>query len=263
MNPISMTMMKKALKEICLIMKQNETQENGFVEPSQEVIDDIVAQSQGDIRNAIMNLQMVAQQGSVDISISAKPKANKKSGKTRKAPRDKINKGVGRDEILGIFHAVGRALHPKKEENEQTKQMKLTHNPDTIADCFSSQSGNYTELLHSNYLKSFSSIEDVREFTNIFSLSDNFQSEYRNAERLHHLSLNLIVRGAMVCNSSPSKGFRPITGYASKKFKNVEENCIHEYSTKAHKYNEGHRLSLRDYFLDYKCYLKLLENFRD
>lgn len=261
MNQISTTLMKKALKQICAKMKEHEHPDNKFMEPSQSVIDDIVAQSQGDIRNAIMNLQLVSQQGSIDLSMQTESKA-KKTGKAKKAPTDKINKGVGRDEVLGIFHGVGRALHPKMVENPQTKKMKLTHNPDSITDCFLSQPGNYIELLHSNYLKTFSSIDDVKDFTRILSASDIFQTEYRNADKLHMLNLNLVIRGAMVCNTEPSKGFSPITGYANKKFRSNEEKCLQEYLSQSTEFNDGHRMSLKDYFLDYTGYLKILKTYR-
>jgi len=261
MNQISTTLMKKALKQICAKMKEYEHPDNKFMEPSQSVIDDIVAQSQGDIRNAIMNLQLVSQQGSIDLSMQTKSRA--KTGKAKKTPTDKINKGVGRDEVLGIFHGVGRALHPKMEEDPQTKKMKLTHNPDSISDCFSSQPGNYIELLHSNYLKTFSSIDDVKDFTRILSASDIYQTEYRNADKLHILNLNLVIRGAMVCNTEPSKGFRPITGYANKKFRSNEEKCLQEYLSQSTEFNDGHRMSLKDYFLDYTGYLKIFKTYQD
>lgn len=251
--------MKKALKQICAKMKQHENPDNKFMEPAQSVIDDIIAQSQGDIRNAIMNLQLFSQQGSIKLSMQTKSRA-KKTGKAKKTPTDKINKGVGRDEVLGIFHGVGRALHPKKEEDPQTKRIKLTHNPESVADCFLTQPGNYIELLHSNYLKTFSSIDDVRDFTKILSASDIFQAEYRNADKLHVLNLNLVIRGAMVCNTEPSKGFRPITGYANKKFRSVEEKCLQEYLCQSTEFNGDHRMSFKEYFVDYNCYSKLIQS---
>ncbi|CAG9809353.1 unnamed protein product [Chironomus riparius] len=260
MNPISTTLMKKALKQICAKMKEHEHVDSKFIEPTQSIIDDIIAQSQGDIRNAIMNLQLVSQQGSIDLSMQTKSRT-KKAGKAKKTPTDKINKGVGRDEVLGIFHGVGRALHAKKEEDPDTKKIKLTHNPDSVADCFLSQPGNYIELLHSNYLKTFSSIDDVKDFTKIMSASDIFQTEYRNADKLHVLNLNLVIRGAMVCNTEPAKGFRPITGYANKKFRSVEEKCLQEYLSQSTEFNDGHRMSLKDYFVDYTGYLKLFKSF--
>ncbi|XP_070491085.1 LOW QUALITY PROTEIN: cell cycle checkpoint protein RAD17 [Chironomus tepperi] len=262
MNPISATLMKKALKQICAKMKEHEHTDSKFKEPTQSVIDDIIAQSQGDIRNAIMNLQLVSQQGSIDLSMQTKSRA-KKTGKAKKTPTDKINKGVGRDEVLGIFHGVGRALHPKKEEDPQTKENEAHHNPDSVAECFSSQPGNYIELLHSNYLKTFSSIDDVKDFTRIMSASDIFQTEYRSAEKLHDLNLNLVIRGAMVCNTEPSKGFRPITGYANKKFRSVEEKCLQEYLCQSTEFNDGHRMSLKDYFLDYTGFLTLFKSYGD
>lgn len=261
MNPIAVTSMKKTLKSIAAKMKEMESSKGEFTEPTLNVIDDICVQSQGDIRNAIMNLQMVCQKGSVALEMLAKTTAKTKSGgKAVKAPKDKITKGVGRDENVGILHGVGRALFPKRKENPETKQVKLTHCPEILAECFSSQPSNYIELLHSNYLKNFSAIEDVSRFTEYMSCSDLFQAEYRDANKLHILSLNLAIRAAMICNTKPPKGFRPISAYASKKFRSMEERCLQDYLVQSSKYNEGHRISVKDYFLDYASLVKTLKS---
>lgn len=58
-NAISNTLLKKAMNQIMPVLKR-EFQDQ-FQEPSASILDSIITSSQGDIRNAILNLQFVSQ----------------------------------------------------------------------------------------------------------------------------------------------------------------------------------------------------------
>lgn len=252
-------MMKKALKRACDVMQSRE-KSIFFQTPSLELLESIATQSQGDIRNAILNLNLhiASQQGAAELDLALPTiEKTKKIGKEEKAQNNKVNQGLGRNEILDIFHGVGRVLYPKFEMNPQTNQVELTHKPETIAEIFSTQPRNFIELLHSNYMKNFSVLEDVSEVADTFSLSDTFQAQYRESEGLHFLNLNMIIRGTMVLNTKKKPDFRPVTSYANKKYKALEEKNTKLYFADRSKHN-GHIVSKNDFFLDYSIFSNIL-----
>lgn len=59
-NAISTTLMKKALQILITNLKRLKDIHEGFREPSGDVLDSLIVSSQGDIRNAILNLQFVS-----------------------------------------------------------------------------------------------------------------------------------------------------------------------------------------------------------
>lgn len=60
LNAISATLMKKALQVLLANLKRT-TEFKEFREPTSDVLDSLIVSSQGDIRNAILNLQFVSQ----------------------------------------------------------------------------------------------------------------------------------------------------------------------------------------------------------
>lgn len=61
LNAISTTLMKKALQSLLTNLKKMEGFKDRFREPTGDVLDSLIVSSQGDIRNAILNLQFVSQ----------------------------------------------------------------------------------------------------------------------------------------------------------------------------------------------------------
>lgn len=72
LNPISTTLMKKALQTLMGNLKKSPGFKDRFREPSTDVLDSLIVSSQGDIRNAILNLQFVSQK-SKNFVIFSKP----------------------------------------------------------------------------------------------------------------------------------------------------------------------------------------------
>lgn len=103
---------------------------HGFYKlPTSDLIESIILTSQGDIRNAVINLHFASQKGIDRIqklilfrsrteifyildseglsTVSAIKSSTKSTGKKRKL------KSVGCDESITLFHALGRVFNPK------------------------------------------------------------------------------------------------------------------------------------------------------
>lgn len=254
-NAISKTLMTRGIKRILQMIEANRDFKVAFLTPSETIIDSIVDQSQGDIRNAVLNLNFASQQTKFKV---AAPKTVK-TKKVAKKVKSKVNlkAGLGKNESLSMMHGLGRALYPKLEMNEETKWMELTHNPEDLAECFSSQPANFLNMLNSNYLKNFTDIHALSEAADIFSLADCFQSEYRD-DQLCCVTLNLVVRSTMVLNKSPASGFRPITSNASKKWKQTEVKSKEKFISSSKVLNNGNMMGKHDFYCDYKNLLNVI-----
>lgn len=134
----------------------------------------------------------------------------------------------------------------------------LTHRPEAITESFITQPRTFIELIHSNYIKNIQNINDLAELSNIYSTNDLFMTEYRDTT-LHDLNLDLVIRATMVMNRNPAAGFRPIGGFADKKFKDKELEIMQAYKSKLKILRNGNLLGKNDYFCDYHSYLKYID----
>lgn len=146
------------------------------------------------------------------------------------------------------------------ELNKETNIEMLTHRPESIAESFITQPRTFINLIHSNYIKNIQNIDELAELTNIYSKNDLFMTEYRDLT-LHDLNLDMVIRATMVANRNPAPGFRPISGYADKKFQEKEMKNLQDYQNTAKFLNNGHLLQRGEYYCDYKGLLKNLSVF--
>lgn len=259
-NPIAVTLMKKGVKRIRALIESNVNYSPFYKHPSEEVVDSIIEQSQGDIRNAILNLNFACQQSDFKMTVVQSIKTTKKTGKKQKTSMKpkKSDGGIGKNENISLMHGLGRVFHPKYETGEKSKINTLTHQPETITESFRSQPANFIEMISSNYFKMFGEIDDIASTSDILSLSDCFQTEYRD-EQLHQLNLNLVIRAAMVLNAHPgSGGFRAIGGYANKKFKAKQQQMDQDFIAQSKGLNNGNMMGRNDFFCDYKSFVKII-----
>lgn len=251
-NPVSTTLLKRGVKRIIQLIESNSSFSTVFNKPSEEAIENLIDQCQGDIRNAVLNLSFASQSGTFKPPASKTVKKTKKGAK--KAKSVKSEDGLGKNESVTLMHGLGRVLYPKREINEVTNLLELTHKPEDIAESFCSQPANFIRLLHSNYVKNFSDIHAVASAAEIFSLSDCFEAEYRD-DQLHQLNLNLVIRSTMVSNESPEAGFRSISSYASKKWKQAELKNKEKFVEASKTLNNGNMMGKNDFFCDYNNFL--------
>lgn len=107
--------MKKALKRVTSNIQSNPSFKKCFKEPSSDIIDGIVDQAQGDIRNAILNLNFASTKGGTAMFI---PKTQEKASQG-KGKKVKVNKkdhqvgSLGKNEALTTMHGLGRIFNPK------------------------------------------------------------------------------------------------------------------------------------------------------
>jgi hypothetical protein len=125
----------------------------------------------------------------------------------------------------------------------------LTHRPESIANNFVAQQNIFLGLVHSNYIKNFGCIEDITELTNIYSLSDLLQTEYRD-HTLHNLNFDLVIRATMALNSKPPSGFRAISGFVDKKFKGNQLEQLQTFQKNMKTLNNGNLMPKVDYFCE-------------
>lgn len=249
-NPVSSTLLKRAVKRIIELIESDSNYSAVFKKPSEEVIQNLIDQCQGDVRNAVQNLSFASQSG---FFKQPAPKGVAKKGK-KKAKLVTSEDGLGKNESITLMHGLGRVLYPKRELNEQSKLMELTHKPEDIAESFSSQPANFIRLLHSNYVKNFSDIHALSKAASAFSLSDCFEAEYRD-DQLHQLNLNLVIRSTMVFNESPEAGFRSISAYANKKWRQAETKNKEKFVEASKTLNNGNMIGKNDFFCDYNHFL--------
>ncbi|CRK86950.1 CLUMA_CG000766, isoform A [Clunio marinus] len=253
-NPVSTTMMKKGLKRIVGIVESQKDISQLFKKPSDAKISELIEQSQGDIRNAMLNFNFIALQNDFNPTEAAI-----KSTKFKKKQETTKNKSKNsKNEVLTLMHGLGRVFHPKFELNQKLNINQLTHKPEDISENFSSQPTNFIQLVHSNYFHNFTEIDDISEASEILSLSDCFDSEYRD-ERLNDVNLNLIIRSIMVLNTRPASGFRSISARANKKWKKTEEENKMKFKLNMSKLNNGNIMARRDFFCDYNSFYDVLK----
>lgn len=257
-NPISITLMKRGLKRIFQMIEANPEWSEMSTKPADEVLENIIENSAGDIRNAILNIN-IATRGS-DIKMIAKVLKKSKKGQSKSKTSKKVDNqsSLGKNEVLTLMHGVGRVMYPKLELNEKTKILQLTHKPEEIAENFSSQPNNFIEMIHSNYIKNFSNIENVSCSADNLSIADCIAKEYRDSQ-LPLLNLDLVIRSTMVNNHQPALGFRTVSCYASKKFQNVKDNYQQKLRDSMSEINNGHILAPKDFFCDYNSFLNILK----
>ena len=182
-HPVTQAAMKIALKRISSTLNSIA---GHMLDVSQGKIDEILSNSIGDIRNAVLNI--------IFISL-------------RVPEEQKENECNTREESLGLLHGVGRVINPKRVPNGNS--WKFAHDPDEIAAFFQSQATVFLRFLQENYLNTMRGIEDVDVCGDILSLADVLNSEWRDPN-LHKVTLSFCVRGVMVANEKPVSGWNPV-----------------------------------------------------
>lgn len=87
----------------------------------------------------------------------------------------------------------------------------LLHNPEDLAEAFSTEPRNFVNFIHANYLPHFQDIANVNSAVNDLGVADMLLQEYRD-ESLSLVSLTIAVRGCMVANVAPVSGWMPVRG---------------------------------------------------
>uniref|UniRef100_A0A8W7Q053 Uncharacterized protein n=1 Tax=Anopheles coluzzii TaxID=1518534 RepID=A0A8W7Q053_ANOCL len=207
-NAVSATLLKKAIKRIGSVMKADKDIANQYqTVPSKQVEEDIIASSQGDLRNCCLNYLftcMKSDGGPMPKRLRLDGSSvGGKSGKASKAATNRHKQPLGLNENLTIMHALGRIFHPKYGET------RFVHSPESITECFLTQPTSIVSLLHSNYVTRCTDIQNVAAASDTLTVVDGIMNEFRS-DQLAMYGLTIAVRSMMVNNEQTAHGFQPI-----------------------------------------------------
>ncbi|XP_063688376.1 cell cycle checkpoint protein RAD17-like [Bolinopsis microptera] len=191
-NPVADTLMTKALRT--LVQKEKLSDIN---------VGEIVARSEGDLRNAVLSLQF----NGVTTNHTSKKGPTKRRKIASKESKTKTST-TGKDSTLFFFHALGKFLYAKRVEGSRkdctdTKlgRCELEFVPEEVAEKCAVSGGLLTEFLHHNYLGFQNEIENTLLATDSLCDSDIISSHWTDdkeaLDRLDWYSKSLTTRGVV------------------------------------------------------------------
>ncbi|XP_020295957.1 cell cycle checkpoint protein RAD17 isoform X3 [Pseudomyrmex gracilis] len=182
-NAATQTSIKNVLKRVSNILN---TVASDMLHVSQHHIDEILSNSIGDVRSAVLNL--------IFISL--------------KVPGRHLKSDCGlRGETLGLLRGIGRVTNPKRESDGNS--FKFVHDPEEIAGYFTSHSMVFVQFLQENYLNTIRTLEEASVASDILSLAEVFNSEWRD-RNLGKVALSYCIRGLMLANEKPVTAWNPV-----------------------------------------------------
>ncbi|XP_055634283.1 cell cycle checkpoint protein RAD17 [Toxorhynchites rutilus septentrionalis] len=257
-NSVSGTLLKKAVKRLCSLLVSSDRAQQYRV-PAQETIDSIILSSQGDLRNAMLNVHFASLKDvpglATEIVNGAGQALNTtgtvSSGRGKK--REHKLKSVGCNESLTLMHALGRVFNPKFNVMEDGSK-KFHHAPEELTDAFISQPSSMISLIHSNYVMRFTDIDDIIGAADALSLADVIMSEYREDQLAGH-GLNVVVRGMMINNRKTASGWQQIQKKKSynKPSPRCNEQQLEKFGLKTCSISAGL------FMTDFKTYLDIIQ----
>ncbi|XP_066261934.1 cell cycle checkpoint protein RAD17 isoform X2 [Euwallacea similis] len=206
-NACAPTVLKKALKRVVDILQSHP---DFFQIPSPSTLDAILGSSVGDIRCAMNQLQLACVTGNRSLPIFEKNKTEPKAGSKRKRT-DKAGTitHMVKDEILGLFHGLGRVLNPKRIERDNS--WRLNCDVSKLVDEFCTQPSTFSSFLFENYLKYFGNLEDARKAVEVLSFSTVLMENWDSHDVLV-LALWVAILGVMVPNENKVSKWNQIRG---------------------------------------------------
>lgn len=118
---------------------------------------------------------------------NASSRKRKKEGRTSVqlssvSKEDALAKIGGRNSSLDLFHALGKVLYAKREDQTMMKgsagRPALLFNPEEVLDSAPISNDAFICFLHQNYLNFFSQMDDIAQAMEYFDLGDNFSNEW-------------------------------------------------------------------------------------
>lgn len=231
LNPVTRTRMLQALKRMGSYLQ---SMSSGYKLPAPDILNEICDSANGDVRYAMLSLQMKPQEDVVSLfDFAGKKGLGKKRPNSLKLTREEETvSACGKDDRVSILHAVGRVLYPKwyegalKPNSSSTKRKRKgdekhldatvpdarwVHDPNTIVDAYCSTASSFLLFIQENYLKTFSTIESVAAASQFLSSADVMMTGV-GVEASQEMSLNVAVRGVMVNNKVPNRIFNQVRG---------------------------------------------------
>ncbi|XP_044758725.1 cell cycle checkpoint protein RAD17 [Coccinella septempunctata] len=202
-NACAPTLLKTALRRAHDIVQKNK---DLFQTPSSKLVDAILSSSMGDIRCAISQYYFASLLGSKEMPTEKNItiKTGMKRKRTEKSSSIKI---MAKDETLGLFHALGRVLNPKRTDNG-----KLNCDFDSLITELQSQPENTVSFLFTNYIKYFGDLRECQEASEFLSFSQKFFDKWTERNDLHVYPLWISILGLMSVNNHKVSKWNQIEG---------------------------------------------------
>lgn len=240
-NAIAPTFVSKAL---CTLLDAAVRTQAITHEPTADDIESIVAASNGDIRSAINALEFFCspQQGlpKVARSFGSTTKKSQWSGggrKRRKTPArtDTYSGGIGRDTPLSLFHSLGKILHGKCRQLDQSstelanetdlpssdslsvstpeKHSTSSNSPEAVFERAAISGETFSLFLHHNMPDFAADIAAAAECAEWFCHGDVLASEWTSDNVMESYAVSVVTRGLTASLSSSagkSAGWKPL-----------------------------------------------------
>ncbi|KAK9720091.1 RFC checkpoint protein Rad17 [Basidiobolus ranarum] len=226
-NLIAPTFLKKALKRI---LDLEYSQSSHQLDTNE--VDAIVAQSNGDIRNALNGLQFICLGDQMPRSIGITIKDSKGKTKFDKTKDPNSVPLFSKESNLNLFHAVGKVLYNKRidrtagsgsnkksiaREWELPSHLKhhsrcnLESNPDIVLDQVPVDPDVFTSFLHQNYLGFYNDIDECVNASEYMSSSDYLMggSNWGSSPTLSKYAAVITTRGLMF-SSTAAPRYKPL-----------------------------------------------------
>lgn len=241
-NSIATTFVTKAL---CALLDSAVRTQAITHEPTTDDIESIVAASNGDIRSAINSLEFFCspQQSlpKTARSLGSAAKKNQWSGggsrkRRKKATRtDTYSGGIGRDTPLSLFHSLGKILHGKCRQLDQSstelanetelsssdslsvstteKHSASSNSPEAVFERAAISGETFALFLHHNMPDFAADVAAAAECAEWFCHSDVLASEWTSENVMESYATSVVTRGLTASLSSlagKSAGWRPL-----------------------------------------------------
>ena len=196
-NPVTSANMVKALTRIAVVEAQGERR---FSVPDKIALESLAESAGGDIRAAINALQFSCLNDNVDLreafhSTNKVSKAKPVRGKSKSIKASsEFSKIGGKDQSLVMFHALGKVLYAKREEElepatlpshlSRHSRRTLISNPDEVIDKTTLSPDAFNCFLHHNFPPFYSKLEDASRVSEYFSTSDLLLREWGPAGKI-------------------------------------------------------------------------------
>jgi len=230
-NPVTTTNMVKTMTKLAVAQCQRGVRK--FQVPDKATLENLAESVGGDLRAGINALQFSCLNDTRDlrqafegVSKIASSKAGKSAvRKGDKKSETKLSRIGGKDQGLVMFHALGKILYAKREDQMEVVKLPeflrgnsrkvLKCNPDEVIDKTTLSHDAFNCFLHHNYPPFFSKIEDSERASEYLSISDLFLKEWSNGGKVSLSEYGGIVgaRGMMFSNTEmpPNLGMMKLT----------------------------------------------------
>jgi len=231
-NPITTTNLVKTLTK--LAVRQSQQGLRKFQVPDKVTLENLAESVGGDLRAGINALQFSCLNDTRDLREAfegVSKIASSKVGKTATAKKGgkksetKLSRIGGKDQGLVMFHALGKILYAKREDQMESvklpENMKrhsrkvLKCNPDEVIEKTTLSHDAFNCFLHQNCPPFFSKMVDIERASEYLSVSDLFLKEWSHGGKVSISEYGGIVgaRGLMFSNTEmpPNLGMRKLT----------------------------------------------------